>query len=369
MTITFWKQAALATALTALTAGTAAAQGELAQRAEAELAPYRDIPRFEAPGDPFDARACMQDKKILSIPGSSTIPFHATINAAMSDLAEEIGFEFQVWENQGQVSQWVQGLNHGASNSFDLIELLAGSDPRSLEPQVRAAQEAGSMVIAAHLTGFEQDVPGGTDAVATVDYKRAGELLAWWTIAKTDGKTNAVVVVTNSVLSTHSMVAGLQEVFDNECPDCKYTMIDVQLPDWSTRIQPNVQSALLADPSINYIIPLYDSMSQFVVPALTITGRTEDVKIATFNGTPFAIGMIQEGQVEMNIGENLDWIAHGLLDSYMRLLCDLEPSVDPKIPFLIFDESNAETAGTPPQDSTGYGDAYHEGFRTLWMLQ
>ena len=112
-----------------------------------------------------------------------------------------------------------------------------------------------------------------------IDYKRAGELLAWWTIAQTGGATNAYVLVSNEALSTDSMVSGLTEVFDTHCPDCKYEIVNVPIPDWATRIQPNVQSALLADPSINYIVPIYDSMSQFVVPALTITGRT-DVKVA-----------------------------------------------------------------------------------------
>lgn len=369
MIMSIVKRTVLAAALGAAAIATAAAQGDLAKKAEAELAPYREIPTFEAPGEPFDAKACMQGKRILSIPASSAIPFLATINAAMAELAKEIGFEFQVWENQGQVSQWVQGLNHGASNKFDLIELLAGADPRALEPQVKAAQEAGSLVVAAHLTGFEQPVPGGVDGVVPIDYKRAGELLAWWTIAKTDGKTNAVIIVSNEALSTDSMVSGLKEVFDNECPDCKYTIVNVPIPEWATKIQPNVQSALLADPSINYIIPIYDSMAQFVVPALTITGRSEQVKIATFNGTPFVIGMIQNGQVEMDIGENLDWIAHGVLDSHMRRLCDLGEVKDPKIPLLIFDASNADTAGTPPEDSKGYGDAYIEGYRKLWKLQ
>ena len=108
---------------------------------------------------------------------------------------------------------------------------------------------------------------------------------------------------------------------------------------------------------------------QFVVPALTITGRSEDVKVATFNGTPFVIGMIQGGQVEMDVGENLDWIAHGIADSHMRRLCGLEVPADPKIPLMIFDASNAETAGVPPEASKGYGDAYEAGFRELWMLE
>ena len=49
--------------------------------------------------------------------------------------------------------------------------------------------------------------------------------------------------------------------------------------------------ALLADPSINYILPIYDSMSQFVVPALRITGSEGSVKVASFNGTPFVLDL------------------------------------------------------------------------------
>jgi ribose transport system substrate-binding protein len=367
MIMNFLKVGSLAAVLGAACAGAASAQ-DIVAKAEAALAGYRNIPTFTAPGEPFDAKACMAGKRILSIPASSAIPFLSTINASMAKLAQEIGFEFQIWENQGQVSQWVQGLNHGASNKFDLIELLAGSDPRALEPQVKAAQEAGSLVVAAHLTGFEQPVPGGVDGVVPIDYKRAGELLAWWTIARTAGKTNAVVLVSNEALSTDSMVSGLKEVFDKQCPDCKYNIINVPIPEWATKIQTSVQSSLLADPSINYVVPIYDSMSQFVVPALTITGRA-DVKVATFNGTPFVLDLIQDGQVEMDVGENLDWIAHGVLDSHMRRLCGLQVVNDPKIPFLIFDAGNAPTAGKPAQASTGYGDAYQSGFRALWKMQ
>lgn len=369
MILTFLKRGLLTAAIGAAGIVAAAAEGDVVAKAEAELSKYRSIPAFEAPGEPFDAKACMAGKKILSVPASSAIPFLSTINASMARLATEIGFEFQAWENQGQVSQWVQGLNHGASNKFDLIEMLAGADPRAVEPQIKAAQEAGAKVVASHLTGFEQPVPGGADGVVPIDYKRAGELLAWWTVGKTGGKTNALVLIVSGALSTDSMMNGIKEVFDSNCPDCKYTVIDAPVSEWATKIQPSVQAALLADPSINYIVPIYDSMVQFVMPALTITGRAGQVPIATFNGTPFVLGMVQSGQVEMDIGENLDWIAHGVLDSHMRRLCGLEEIKDPKIPLLIFDKDNAATAGTPPEDSKGYGDAYVEGYRKLWNLQ
>lgn len=368
MILSFLKRSLLTLAVFTAGAGIASAE-DLGAKAEAELAKYRAIPKFEAAGAPFDAKACMAGKRILSIPASSAVPFISTIDNEMVRLSKEIGFDVQVWENQGQPSQWVQGLNYGTSNKFDLIELLAGADPRSLGPQIKAARDAGAQVVASHLTGFEQPVPNGLNGVVPINYKRAGELLAWWTIAKTGGRTNALVLVSNEALSTDSMVSGLKEVFDKQCPECKYNIVNVPIPDWATKIQPTVQSALLADPGINYVVPIYDSMSQFVVPAITITGKSDSVKVVTFNGTAFVLGMVQKGQVEADIGENLEWIAHGLLDAHMRRLCGLGEVKDPRIPLLIFDKDNAASAGTPPQDSKGYGDAYVEGYRKLWKLQ
>jgi ribose transport system substrate-binding protein len=201
-----------------------------------------------------------------------------------------------------------------------------------------------------------------------IDYLKAGQLLADWAIAKTDGSANALVIVSTEVNSTESMINGIKDEFEKHCKNCKYKIINVPVPEWSTKIQSNVQSSLLGDPSISYIIPIYDSMSQFVVPAVTITGKGGSVKIATFNGTPFVLGLVQQGQVEMDIGESLDWIGHAVMDAEMRILCGLGEIKDPKIPFYIFDKSNADSAGKPPQLSTGYGNAYIEGYRKLWQL-
>jgi len=353
-------------ALGLVATGAAQAQDALAA-AQADLDKYTQIPSFTAPGEPFDAKACMADKRILSVPASSAVPFVATINEAMARIAGEVGFEYQIWENQGQPTQWVQGIEYGVTNGFDLIDLLAGADPRILVPQIKAARDAGAIVTASHLTGFEQDVPGGLTASIPIDYRQAGKLLAEWAITKTEGKANALVLVTNEVLSTDSMLAGIEEAFAAS-PDSKFTVVNVSIPDWASKIQPNVQSAVIADPSINYILPIYDGMNQFVVPALTITGATDRVKIATFNGTPFVLDMIQNGQVEMDVGENLDWIAYGMLDAQMRLICNLDPVTDPKIPLLIFDANNAATAGSPAEASKGYGDAYLAGYKELWKL-
>lgn len=95
-----------------------------------ELAPFTKKPEFIAPGPAFDAKKCMAGKTIFSIPVSSANPFTKNIGTAMSNVAKDVGFKFTEWQNQGQVSQWAQGMDQATNQKVDLIDLLAGTDPR-----------------------------------------------------------------------------------------------------------------------------------------------------------------------------------------------------------------------------------------------
>ena len=141
-------------------------------------------------------------------------------------------------------------------------------------------------------------------------------------------------------------------------------------PEIATRIQPQVQTALTRDPSINYVIALYDSAeAPFAVAAINAAGAASRVKVVTFNGTPSVLKMVQDGNVvEIDIGENLDWIARAIMDQHMRLMAGLAPVKDPHIPLRIFDKSNIRDAGTPPRDSAGFGATYVTGYSRLWGL-
>jgi ribose transport system substrate-binding protein len=110
-------------------------------------------------------------------------------------------------------------------------------------------------------------------------------------------------------------------------------------------------------------------MSQFVLPGLTLTGHRKDVKIATFNGTPFIIDMVRKGDVEMDVGESLGWIARSTLDGYMRNFCGLPSGDTLNVPLYIFDAGNAKDAGIPANFDQGYGDKHIAGFNKLWGLE
>jgi|EndMetStandDraft_2_1072991.scaffolds.fasta_scaffold06764_3 ribose transport system substrate-binding protein len=347
-------------------AGTAMAQGT--PTAEEIIKQHTQLPVFEPQGEPFDAKSCMAGKKMLTIPVSSANPFNKAIIQSEIEAATAIGFEVTEWENQGQPTQWVQGVEYAMNNGFDAIELLGGSNPAVLGPQIAAARAAGLKVYVSDLYDTTQTPDPGIDSYLATPYTKVGDLLANWVIYKSGGKANVLIVGSDEVPPTKPYVSAITDRLKADCPECKWSYVNAPIPEWSTKVQSGVQSALIADPTIDYVIPIYDSMSQFAIPAIRIAGKQGQVKIATFNGTPFVLDALRNGEVEMDIGKSIGWVGRTILDAYMRDLCGLPTYTELYAPLYIFDASNVETAGVPAQIGEGYGTAYIDGFNKLWGL-
>lgn len=337
--------------------------------AKAIIEEHTKMPVFTAPGEAFDAKSCMKDKKVMSIPLAMTIPFEVELEKAMAKAAEEVGFTFKTWDNQLKADQWIQGISQAISEKYDVIDLAGGLNPEWVGPQLHEAREAGLKITTTHLYDATQPAVDSVDYSGKVDYTQAGKILAAWAYVKTDGKPNVLIIGSSDVIPSTPFVKSIQDELTKLCPECKQKHLDVPVSDWATKIQPGTQSAILADPGLNFIIPIYDSMSQFVIPALRLTSSEDAIKVAGFNGTPFVLDMVREGQVQMDVGESLAWAGYAAIDNIMRMECGQPEVAKLNVPLLIFDEKNVETAGVPANFDDGYGDAYLEGFRKLWGLK
>lgn len=335
---------------------------------------YEQPPSFRPPGPPFDAARELRGKRIFEIPITSEVPFVAAFEAGMKQAADAVGAELVVYKNQGDPLQWVQGIRTAIAQDADAITLLA-QDPALLGPQIAQAEEAGIPVVVIRTTGdgepCQADADGETYGTTCVPgpFERAGRLEADWVIADSEGTANVLVITSNDANSTRSLVRGLKDEFAGKCPGCQLRFVDVAIPDWATEIRGQVQSALVKDPEIDYVIPIYDSMSQYVVPAIKAGGRSDEIKIATFNGTPFVLEMLQdEDIVQMDVGENLSWIGWASMDQVFRLIAGERAVKSEHTPLRVFDDSNVTEAGEPPEFDRGYGRAYVEGYKRLWRV-
>jgi ribose transport system substrate-binding protein len=340
-----------------------------ADGAQANLNKYKAVPQFVAPGPAFDAKAKAKGKTIFIIPASSQIPFVSTIANHIKRITAPIGVKTTIWQNQGQPSQWVQGMNAAVSQNASAIVLLAGNDPAALQPQIKAAKAKGIPTIVAHLYDDNQKSAPNVGGLVNIPYNLAGRLIADQAIADTGAKANALVVTINQVKSTVPMVAGIRSEFAKYCSGCKLKFTDVTIADVATKIQPNVQAALTGDPNINYVIALYDSAEvPFAAAAIRAAGKTGSVKISTFNGTPEILKMVkQKDIVTMDVGENLEWIGYAIADQSMRIMGGLPPVKNARVPVRVFDSANI--AQTGPNFTSGWGTSYVAGYKKLWGVK
>jgi ribose transport system substrate-binding protein len=331
---------------------------------------YKAEPEFVAPGEPFDAKKEMAGKKIMSVPVSSEIPLTQVITKAQADAAKRIGFKYTHWQNQGKSDQWVQGINTAVDQGYDAIDLL-GINPELVGPQLKRARDAGVKVISTHLAGFGWPVPETVDGAVRLPYEEVGKILAAWAIVETKGKADALAIVAEDLNSTEDVVKGMKEQFAANCPDCKLATANVPTTQWATGVKNEVSSGIQRNPNLNYLLPIYDAMTQFAQAGLQAAGKTDQIGMASFNGTPFALDMVAGGQLDMNIGESEPWIGLAMLDADMRAAIgqDVPENSYEDAPLLVFTKDNVANAGTPATPDKGYGEAYKAGFDELWGLK
>jgi ribose transport system substrate-binding protein len=331
---------------------------------------YGALPKFTAPGPPL-AASKLAGKTIFSIPQLSTIPFLQTIENSMRGVAKKLNIKFVEYPTQGTQDQWIRGIQQAIGQHADAIALDA-MNPSVVAPYIQQAKAAGIPVISEQFYDLTQLslMERGLAATRSDNFIQAGRLMADWIIWDTRGKADVLIEANKEQVATRTILDGIESEFKKHCgSSCKYTYIDIPAVDWATRVQPLTQAALVRDTKINYVLPAWDAMTQFVTAAITASGKQGKVHVTSFNGTPFALKTIQDGNIlTMDLGENLDWMAYANMDQIMRAMLHMPPARDEHLAQRMFTKQNVGEAGKPPAVNRGYGSAYQTGYMKLWGI-
>jgi ribose transport system substrate-binding protein len=336
---------------------------------EAVLATGTGETRFTPPGPAIDPSS-LKGKLIFTIPLSTAIPFCDVVDRQMDDFAKRLGIRHEVWQTNAQLGQWVQGFTTAISHKADLINVACGLDPATVAPQIREALSKGIPVVAAHTYAFGQTPLADLSGIVYGAYIHAAELETAWVILKTEGKGNVLVITAPSIANSPFIEKAIMGMFAKYCPHCKVRVSGVNAADWASKVGPTVQSAILSDRQLDYVIPIYDGMVQFVMPAIITTGSSDRVKVASFNATPAVLDMVRSGDiVTFNSGEDTTWLAGAILDQDMRLLLKQPLIKDYAAGIRAFTKKDVEAAGVPAKLGVGYGDSAQKGYEALWGLK
>jgi ribose transport system substrate-binding protein len=356
-------------------AGASPAGGGVPAAVTATLDKYLGAPAFTPPGGPVDV-ARLRGKRVFVIPIAET-PFTQAVEAGERAAAKAAGIQLTFYPNQGQVSQWVQGMQTAIAQKPALIILDTAPDPRQLQPQIAAAKAAGIPVLVTHFYDGSSPQPpacagcaAGVTGIVKAPISVAGGAEADWIIAHSGGKANVLIVSLNGLLPVPGMVAAAQAQFRRYCPACKVTTVAINLSQLGTAgAFGQVSSALVQNPGISYVDPLFDASVPGTLAAIAAAGKSAAIKLVSFNGSSFALQDVASGTSPLaaDVAEPDAWVGYANMDQAFRIMAGLPP-VTETTPIRIFDASNITQAGGGPGYSSGYGTAYITGFYKLWGL-
>lgn len=341
--------------------------------AKALVAKARAPQLWKQPGPAFDATKA-KGKTVFYISLSLSIPFQQNILKGVQDAMAATGNKTVAFDGKAQVSEYARGIEQAISQKADAI-IIAGISSTQLAAPINDAGKAGIPVITeqTHDPGPPAaNEPKAVKAEATHCFSCAGRLMADYLTADSGGKAKAMVIWSSDIsFIGEPQLAGIKSEAAKLCPKCELLIKDVRVANWATGIPTLVQSIVRSDPKVNYIMPLYDGMALFVVPAIHQANGQNRVKVITFNATPGVMEFVKRKDVVVaDVGSAAQSQGWGIADDVLRVWTGHAPAKDIFVPERTFDSQNIGQIDLKAQESSWYGDpAWKSKYLALWGVK
>jgi ribose transport system substrate-binding protein len=334
--------------------------------AQAALTKDEKPPVFKAPGPTFDASKA-SGKTLFVVNLLSSIPLIQVTNDAAATALKLVGAKLVQYDGKGSVSQYAAGINQAISQHASAIALFA-IDPNLVAGPINKAKAAGIPVIVIQYGDPGVKMPFGLTAQTTYCYSCAGTMMANYILANASGKSPSVALIESTeVTNSKWEIDGFKQTINKHCPDCQVIDQNVPVADWQTQIPTLTQSLIRSHPNLNYIVPIYDGMALFVVPAIHSAGAAKKVAVVTFNGT---LGLMQDmaskNVVKAEVGSPQAWEGWALADQFLRIVTGQKPLTDENVGLRTFDVSNIADVPLNNPESTWYGVDFEPIYKQMW---
>ena len=202
-------------------------------------------------------------------------------------------------------------------------------------------------------------------------YTCIGAAMASVVIHDSGGHASVVFVNAPDVGIAALEARGFTAELGKTCPGCTVKVADAPIAQWGTQI-PAIAAAAAADRGVNYVVPVFDTATPLVLPALAAAGADQRIKLVSSNGDQAPLRDMRAGAAPRwvgNIGVNGEWIGWASMDQVFRALTGQPALPDEKIGFRTFTPANVGGLGLDGNPSSWYGDTDFAGqYLKLWGL-
>lgn len=358
---------------TATASGTTTASASTAmQEIDKAMADVSGKPPFFAESfGSVDAQKALKGKKIMLVAYDSTNDWCVNYVKMADAVYKKLGADSFITYCDGKADSWIQAIHNAVNQKYNAIDLFGISDIGQLDGVIAEARNAGVYVQDTHGTDISSPTKS-TDASVGCDYEKAGEMMALQAIKQVGdpAKVNCLVVADVGWGADSSVRKGMEDTFKKY--NCKYTMADVSITDWTEGIGNAVRNAFIADNSYNAVLAFYDNMCLYVVPALQQLGvDLSQVAIGSFNGNPALVDYVSNGQMRFDLGESIGWCACHAVDCMARAFAKQKVYNDSGFAMYFITQDNVKNYIDPSTGKASYTydgvqDVYLPGYSKLW---
>lgn len=350
------------------------AAGKQLAQLQAAVAAAQKVPKFTSPGPAITNAGVLKGQKIMAIPGSSQLAACEQMVDAEQSLGNAVGTPVTIYNNDGLTSQWDSGIETAISGGYKAVILTCSINPLSIVPAIEDAANHGVKVVdyAVNYPVTATSYPGLASGVGESVVQDA-KLSVEQAFVHSRGKPfNMLLITSNAVEGEPLDVAEVKSEMHTLCGNaCKIYSVDIEVPDWATKIQSTVQSNLLVHPDISVVYPLFSGEYLFALPAIEASHRSNVVMVGGFgNGTPEIQLQLSSPGNTIAIGQissYADWAAY---EAYYQTALVLagqtpRPYADTFTPNVLTTPANAKAVLS---GVGAYGDTFVNGYRSLFGL-
>lgn len=227
-----------------------------------------------------------------------------------------------------------------------------------------AAKKAGIPIVGL-FTGDSATSPYADVQVGATGCYDEGLLIAQAIAVDSGGKGNILFATETSIGCDVQRTAAFKTELPKACPGCKVTYVQFNTATISTSLPQQIQASLNSDPSINYIVGVFDGAAAIAVQQVEQAGKSSQIKVVGMDADPANVEYLLKKQVQVfdaafGFGSG-PW---GAVDAAARLYAGQKvPKNDPASIYLLT-QQNASTTG--PSKIWQGPPNYQQQFKTLW---
>jgi ribose transport system substrate-binding protein len=322
--------------------------------------------QFTDSAPPVTGVAKLKGDKILYIPISLQIGVFQSTLASMQQAASHVGITVSGCDGKFGPAGAAACVNQALAEHVNAVVLdnipvvLIGQGLHQLE--------------AAHIAVLEDQAnpTPGNDQLAYLNLGGVSVIdsMADWIAADSGGKADALIIEQNDTPQQVAYVNNdLLPEFKKTCPACK-TKVIAMATDQLHNLPTQVETALVQDPSVNYVVSEFDSNVPYVVQGLKNSPLAGKVKIAGALGDISSLQRVKSGQQAYDALASVGFGGWAYIDDVLRMLTGMPPATSISPPWRAFDASNVGSvtvsAANVANDGIFGGNTYSKVFLKLW---